>query len=313
MLVLLYGFDELVTYNNNEDNKRITNIVVYILEKFKHVILTSRPNAVKEGALEHVINVNGQSKIFTKFVENLGFGRSERYEYIRKYEFQPDDKDSLIEFIDHDDEVTSICDVPLNVEILCYLWTDENNQKQLNDYFTRTTLYELIEAQLRKWYKSKKEDSFNNDEYSQVIRFIENLSLQSLNKGHIRLIPKQIIEDHLTTENVGDQDVFIKRLEECGFLYRLHRVSNSGIQDHFFSHKTFQEYFAAKCLLRLLSGKAETEWREASVMISQKKYKSDFREILKFMAGFSMKYSITNRFWTAIISEQDEGHVVSGR
>lgn len=158
LLVLLDGFDELLN-SSTDDTKASISEVNGMLEVFDYVITTSRPKAAEEKNLF-------RKGLFTKTITNEGFDEKSRLEYINNYktsdssldkalDFQ--ERNELIDFIENDIGDKKLCNVPLNVEIICFLWSDKEIRQKLQGQITKTILYKNVERKLQHWYEDKLE------------------------------------------------------------------------------------------------------------------------------------------------------------
>lgn len=330
ILLLLDGYDEI--FNNNvfsqeieirgkkyspeEFSDLLKSEASKIIETFDNVITTSRPNAVKEG---HLLEI---SEGFTKIIENFGFDQDGRAAYINKYKYDNLDesevsakRQELISFIEHNPEVELISRVPLNVEILCKLWQNEDSRIKLRTYFSKTVLYNLIYESMNGWSEIKNTEftTLNPEEKAKLGEFIMECAYQSINnkaRDVEKIVIKKIVAKY-AGQNQEEQKNFLTKLESLGFLYPVYRHLDR-LNDHYFTHKSFQEYFAAR-YLEILLKKEEAQQKKAIEFIRTNKYKPYYLEVFKFLSGIlahnedENKEKLLEVFWRSILTENNSG------
>eukprot|EP01038_Epipyxis_sp_PR26KG_P007253 gene7253-9889_t len=326
LLLLLDGYDEIihslsvVDHNQKQSNNhmnRIKSEARSMIEAFDHVITTSRPNAPQEGGL--MLIAGG----FTKIIENIGFDREGRSEYIKKYKYDNQNevtsnsfKQDLLMFLENNEEVKDIARIPLNVEILCYLWNRDNVRKALQSGYSKTLLYSSIDGSLNDWYKEK---SFFPDESHK--RFIKEVAFYGLCDGEVRGISEKSIKiavKRYVGEVEAYQNEFIRNVVQLGYLHPVYRSDNDRLKDHYFTHKTFQEYFSALFLYDLLKSNKSEDIEQAIQFIMINKYNSYYLEVLKFLCGLIdiridvNRFKIMNMYWKAVVEEIDQSKVMGG-
>ena len=130
VLVIADGWDELSESQRSEDSFLYQLLLVDF--PLMSVVVTSRPSV--SAPLHNLACVN-------KFVEIKGFGEDDIKEYIQS-EFASDQEKAqrLIEQLEDNPLIESVCSIPLNCAIVCHLWhTLEGDLPS-----TMTQLYEKI-------------------------------------------------------------------------------------------------------------------------------------------------------------------------
>ena len=113
VLVIADGWDELDQENRSDSSFLYTFLFGNILP-FLSVLLTSRPSA--SAALHDLSTVD-------RLVEVVGFNEENVKKYIKsEFEECPEKASSLIEQLENNQVIQSVCSVPLNCAIICYLW-----------------------------------------------------------------------------------------------------------------------------------------------------------------------------------------------
>ena len=113
VLIIADGWDEL-SEEKRSKNSFIYNLLFGRLLPAAGVLLTSRPSA--SAPLHNLHTVN-------RLVEVVGFNEENVKQFIES-EFQkcPEKASSLIEQLENNPVIQSVCSVPLNCAIICYLW-----------------------------------------------------------------------------------------------------------------------------------------------------------------------------------------------
>ena len=113
VLIIADGWDELSEEKRSKDSF-IYNLLFGRLLPAAGVLLTSRPSA---SAGLHNLSV------VDRFVEVVGFNEENIRQYIEsEFEECPEKASSLIEQLENNPVIQSVCSVPLNCAIICHLW-----------------------------------------------------------------------------------------------------------------------------------------------------------------------------------------------
>ncbi|MCC8483911.1 MAG: NACHT domain-containing protein [Rickettsia endosymbiont of Labidopullus appendiculatus] len=130
ILLLLDGYDEVAHLKNEPYYKELE----YVIFQHKQVIITSRPNAVDKKMKEK----------FDRIIENTGLDNKGIEQYFTKY-FKTNTEqggkkgEELQEFLNSNAVIKDICHIPVNIAMLCYLWSE----KGLNQELTVTNISDL--------------------------------------------------------------------------------------------------------------------------------------------------------------------------
>ena len=130
VLIIADGWDEL-SEADRSDGSFLYKLLFEMLPLVS-VVLTSRPSA---SAPLHRL------PCFHRFIEIKGFNRASVEEYIQS-EFDNDKQkgDHLLERLENNPLVASLCSIPLNCAILCHLWHQWHTHKEV----LPTTMAELF-------------------------------------------------------------------------------------------------------------------------------------------------------------------------
>ena len=113
VLIIADGWDEL-SEEKRSKNSFIYNLLFGRLLPAAEVLLTSRPSA--SAPLHNLPTVD-------RLVEVVGFNEEKVKQFIEsEFEKSPEKASSLIEQLDNNPVIQSVCSVPLNCAIICFLW-----------------------------------------------------------------------------------------------------------------------------------------------------------------------------------------------
>ena len=113
VLIIVDGWDELEESQRSEDSFLYKLLFGNVLP-LASVVLTSRPSASAQ--LHDLPRVD-------RFVEVMGFNKEKIQEYIEsEFTDNPDKASLLLEQLDNNPLIASVCSVPLNCAITCNLW-----------------------------------------------------------------------------------------------------------------------------------------------------------------------------------------------
>ena len=113
VLIIADGWDEL-DHENRSDSSFLYTLLFGNIFPFLSILLTSRPSASAD--LHDLPTVD-------RLVEVVGFNEKNVKQYIElEFEECPEKASSLIEQLENNPVIQSVCSVPLNCAIICYLW-----------------------------------------------------------------------------------------------------------------------------------------------------------------------------------------------
>ncbi|XP_068698241.1 protein NLRC3-like [Montipora foliosa] len=182
-------------------------------------------------------------------LEIVGYTNEDADSYIEKYfsnHENPSLAEKMIEKLNWSPQLRELTTNPLNTALLCLVFEDSEGKFPSN----RTKLYdELVSCVLRRYCAKKEVSLYNNDP---IEAFAEQLSLL----GKMALEALLNNQAYFTGDELKCQST---EFLEFGFLSREASVSKIRPNPSYsFSHKTFQEYFAAFHLAhQLLKGDKE--------------------------------------------------------
>ncbi|CAF2143438.1 unnamed protein product [Rotaria magnacalcarata] len=298
VLWLLDGYDEIA----QNMPKSLKSLLFEQLLKTAHHILTSRPYL---NTLSYDVNM-----------EITGFTDDNIAEYVKQFFDQSKDKlkDALFKgqklqsFLKSSPTIWGIAHIPVNLELICSLWdeTPLPGTKEL----TVTALYDNITEWLCRRYlinqnsdiQMTKEDLYTD--FRKELTFLETLAFKAMQNNTIILGKELLQKVFKETEYSSKHYALILKI---GILKSIGDQSNGNQievqKDHYFVHLSFQEHFAARHLVKALSGPAP---QEAIDFIKNQKYNQRFELVFSFASGLLIESDdaqCLDTFWNAILQE----------
>ena len=243
VVIIADGWDEV-----SESNRQEGSFLYQLLfETFPlmSVVVTSRPSA--SGPLHRLPCID-------RFVEIKGFSKEDIKEYV-KSEFPSDEKKAgdLLEQLESNPLVESVCSVPLNCAIVCHLWRclEETLPSTMTQLYTKI----ILNVMLR---NIQKNDAFKNirslsnfnalpKDLQQPFWRLCEFAFQMLKKNQIIFSQEELVEVEFIPQGLALDDKIL-----CfGLLQSVETVleTGHGVSFHFL-HLTFQEFLASLYLSR---------------------------------------------------------------
>ena len=243
VLIIADGWDE-ISKNDQLKGSFLYGLLFKGHLPFASVIVTSRHSASTEFH---------KQPYFDRFVEITGFDKENIAEYIQsKFSNQPSKADHLEQQLEDNPLVESVCSVPLNCAIICYLW--QHNDKEVLPT-TMTELYSLIIRNVI--FRNIEKDPNNSanllrlsnfddlpDDLKQAWHFLCKFAFETMTKDQVTFS-----EDELDKGLESHKNVFcFGLLQQSLFL-----LDDGYGKSYHFLHRTFQEFLAAFHLAKLAS------------------------------------------------------------
>ncbi|CAF0983062.1 unnamed protein product [Adineta steineri] len=297
-LWILDGYDEIV-----QNVPSHLECLFEQLLKTPHHILTSRP-------YQNVLAYHVQMEI-------TGFTDKNIERYVQQFFDQMKDEldnssnksQELFRFLKTNRSIWGVAHIPVNLELICSLWSNEGftETKEL----TITSLYTIMIEWLCRRYLSmpdKKIQDLSRDDVNQrcekELAFLENLAFNGMKSNTIILRPN-LLRKALNEENVSLHDH--SHILNMGVLKSYNKQGiNTQIEtdkDHYFVHLSFQEYFAARYLIKAL--KQSSNHQEEMKFIQREKYNQRYALVFIFLSGLSSEDDTNtslNIFWELILT-----------
>ena len=302
ILWLLDGYDEMV----QPAPAHRQHLLDHLLETPHHIV-TSRPY---QNTLSYQVRM-----------EIIGFTDENIPKYITQFFSQVDadslsasvEEEKLLDFLKLNPRIWGIAHIPINLELICSVWsnTDWSETKAM----TVTMLYETLSTWLCRRYLEKqrgistnKINLMNQQEISDYCKnelsFLESLAFLGMERNAILLRPKLLAEasaesrSSLTTHehllNIG----LLKSVDHHGTGTRI-----LAEKDYYFVHLSFQEYFAARYLIKSLQSGSQ---QRAIKFIQRQKYNRRFTLLFRFASGLAVESNCgktIESFWNAILGK----------
>ena len=297
ILWILDGYDEFA--------QNVPSYLKRLLDKLletPHYILTSRPYL---NTLSYKVKM-----------EITGFTDKNVEEYIYQFFHQLTDElidasskgQYLLQFLHLNPRVFGVAHIPVNLELICSIWSDDDFSSTQN--LTVTTLYtKIIKWLCRRYLPRKNVDVSLNlltddeiyDECKQELEFLQCLAFEAMKENQI------IIQAALLKKVLKQLNMSLKahpHILNFGVLKASDKKGTSTCneldKDHYFIHLSFQEYFAARYIINQLT---TTSPNSAIKFIREQKYNQRYALMFTFIGGLCPKASIDDSFWSIILEE----------
>ena len=236
VLVIADGWDELSASERQEGSF----LYDLLFETFPlmSVVVTSRPFA---SAPLHRL------PCFDRFVEINGFGKDDIKEYIHcEFSSEHEKACRLLEQLEDNPLVKSVCSVPLNCAIVCHLWrfSEEVLPSTMTQLYTKIILNVILR-------NIRKKDSFKNvlslpnfdalpKELQQSFRLLCEFAFEALKKNQIVFSQEELVEFFPEGFALDEKILCFGLLQSAETVLE----TGHGVSFHFL-HLTFMEYLAA--------------------------------------------------------------------
>jgi hypothetical protein len=323
VLLLVDGYDEIAGLKGTTKYQKILNLGVF---EHPNVIMTSRPNAASTDI----------RKEFKRQIESQGLDESGIHAYIDLQFKQPGKKDQelgkdLKAFLSSNSQVKGMCQVPINMALLCIIWKDPETRTKLTQSMELKTrkdfklgqLYHELIVWLGKRYILRKNEAYKNDPSSpkgihdlsdeaileeKVFKALEQIAYESftgqglIESEHtgVLAIPGKIID---RIGRKANSPVTVEEVNSYGLLKGEGDPNKPLEQLYYFIHLTFQEYLTAFHLKELLSQKDKEQVQAVATWIAHHRNEPKYLMTLKFLAGLvsqSKDKLLVQRFWESV-------------
>lgn len=303
ILYLLDGYDEAThLYTNNTDNELprhpIPHLLLEVLLNKPNVIVSTRPHAQPETA-------------FDRELENMGFNDEQIAWYVHGFfNLIEKIKDKLeditvpsteqakecYEYLKQYPSIWGTCHVPIGLELVVSIWNGKAKLDEIKNA-TITSLYQEIAFVLQKNYlanQQRKDIRFwkptrIEENCKQEMLFLQYLAFKGLTDSESTIIlSNQLVVGALEEFKIDEDDYenFITRLCQIGVLKQIGGEGDNVLTcEYYYIHLTFQEFFAAKYLVSLLTSQDKNQQEEANTFIKEQKYIKRFQYMLWFAVG----------------------------
>jgi HEAT repeat protein len=329
ILFILDGYDEITDAIGQAHCVHLTDFLDEIVNfNYQNILVTSRPLA---------IDALGQSKIkFDRKLENIGFINENIEAYVRHFMTnakKPDQAKPMLKFLKSHPSVWGIAHVPINLELLSWLWSQGDLELATGEIKTLSKLYQTIVDRVQEAYARKLSplharplDALLGNKEKEVScsdlvnEFLGRLAYEAMQQESL-LIPKnklktavrETLKKHYKLSSPRDQEILLKSAtDRLGFLRSTRENGRSQLdQAHYFIHLSFQEFYAASYIARTLTESVENEEKTAIIQhIRTEKYMPRYQLMLWLTAGLlyqrgveqGREFSALEQLWQAILS-----------
>ena len=214
-------------------------------------------------------------------IEHVGFNDEQMQSCIKDEVSDGNQAAALLGYIHQHGNIREIAHVPVNLQILCALWQDEDygvDREELEQGSLPGLYRQFIDFT---WNRYTKKWGLADENEEEVFDTLGQIALAALEQGEVLIKPGLVT--HQVKQVKGGRDTLKARLKDAGFLLLQYVGEDKDKQQGFyeFPHLTFQEYFAGRRLAKQFLSEAT----EARKFISKHKYESQYGRTLTFMAG----------------------------
>jgi HEAT repeat protein/V8-like Glu-specific endopeptidase len=272
ILFVLDGLDEITMEENS-----LQKGIIHELLKFPHWIMTSRPHAA--GSIQADATI-----------ENVGFASKTIDLYIQK-SFQENGQ-AIIQKVRQNPLIFGLCHIPINLELVCSIL--KKSKGDITSINSMTGLYEELTLILLKRFLEKigrpmawewKPGDFEHDPHTKpLLELLESIAWTGMLERQLLFSfkTKQMENIYFKCE-LKKRDELFTQICMSGFLQSTGDSEDILSNEYSFLHLTFQEFFAARYLVRLLENREQRI--EASNLIKRVKFDSRYKVVMWFTAG----------------------------
>ena len=291
VLWLLDGYDEI-----------IQNVPPHLECLFQqmittpHHIITSRPYS-------NTLSNRVQMEITGFMDENISQYVTQFFNQIQE---ELDDASSqaqkCLEFLKVNSRVWGIAHIPVNLELICSIWSDTDWSQTI--HMTITDLYDNMTMWLCRRYLARQNITFQMSKKQlyhsckEELTFLDTVAFEAMVKNTV-LIRKELLQKVIEEINCSPQA--FQRILNIGILksYEDGPTGNQVESDkyHYFVHLSFQEYFAARYICKALKDPSD---QRVIRLIQNQKYHRYLALMFTFASGLltdANDYVSLNRFW----------------
>ncbi len=271
VLIIADGWDEL----SEENRSKVSYLYKLFFGgflPFASILLTSRPSA--SAPLHNLPSVN-------RLVEVVGFNEENIKQYIEsEFEQFPEKSSSLIEQLENNPLIQSVCSVPLNCAIVCNLWhtLDQKLPRTLTELYTQIVLSII----LRNLKKKIPDCPINLNSFDEVPNALQDTFWLICEFAYECLLLNQLVFSEVELSSrlpeVGDKLYCFGLLQSARSLLPV----GHGLSFHF-AHLTIQEFLAALHLATLPN-------EEKLKIVEANADSGRFDMVWRFMFGLASKY-----------------------
>lgn len=323
-LLLLDGYDEVAHLDPSSD-RDFSIIRKALFESYPNVMMTLRPGAL-DTLLQNTFNMQLQladfdDRAIRQYVQ-MRFGNSGAT-------FAQD----LWRFLESNPQIKEICRKPIQAELVCQLWSEEETRSKLNMHTSIGSLYSYIVLWMGKRCLANfyKKDVLGVTEYEvlshPVMAFLKDAGYLASHLG-TTVLDSRLLSEPLRNHGRSITDTLpssqtrfsaMDVVQKFGFLRPTGSGSGLSHVNHEFIHTTFQECMGAHFLKECLLSQNETRMQKAMAFMSNPPNEDRYPMVMKFLAGllahepgeegaFAIKL-----FWDSVRFDSEHVFKVEGR
>jgi ankyrin repeat protein/V8-like Glu-specific endopeptidase len=274
ILFILDGLDEAPFEEGS-----LQKTIIDELLSHPHWLLTSRPHAASEIQADTTI-------------ENVGFASKTIDVYIKKS--FPTHAQTISQKISQNPIIFGLCHIPIQLELVCSIL--QNSKGTIASISSITKLYEELILALQRRFLEKigktsawhwqPRDIEKDSELGLIFKMLESIAWKGIRAKALSFSFQRGVMQELycnsypSTESEKRESLF-KNICTSGFLQSTGDNGEFLENEYSFLHLTFQEFFAARYLARLLQHNP----KEAAKKIQEVKSNPQFQFTLAFLAG----------------------------
>jgi thioesterase domain-containing protein/predicted acylesterase/phospholipase RssA/acyl-CoA synthetase (AMP-forming)/AMP-acid ligase II/tetratricopeptide (TPR) repeat protein len=336
-LFLLDGLDEF-----NLESMHCSKAIRELLEdRDRYIILSSRPSSF---SLTLSVDL---------MLENIGFTDTNVAKYARRYfneffERNNQEKnnieqiqkakittDQFLDYLKQNHSIYGLAHVPVNLQLLCFVW--EDIQLIINDgnYLTLTTLYitmshrlwlrYILRPEIKSRLESHYKDLLTSEETAKDITpeqlkpmvnfenaFLEELAYRGIETDQV-MLDKTLVDEILQSLTMNNQEInfalFGNVEKSSGFITTAKKADlPEKNRQYYFIHRTFQEFFAAKYWVYLFTSNNEKCYEKACEILIRNKLNPQYEFVWWFVAGLLDKnyFDMCKKFFELLMSDPQD-------
>ncbi|KAF9345363.1 hypothetical protein BGX26_003227 [Mortierella sp. AD094] len=268
VLFILDGLDEIIADTQTEENIALIEFLRHLLHQ-NYVIITSRPSGAVDTSILPELDLE---------LETVGFSPDNINKYVNRVIDDPDVAKAVQKFIGQNPSIKDLVKIPVQLDVVCYSWDLLPVHAKEQSVVTMTLLYQTMVWKLfckdgNRLGKKSGGESLTIQQFKrlrgyQIERMMENeiqylsyLAYMAMQDDYQVEFKEVALLDAMeeldqVREEAGDQPLPLQLLELLKGTSFLHTADGdlreSAEQAWYFLHLTFQEYFAASWVARML-------------------------------------------------------------
>jgi HEAT repeat protein len=299
-LFVLDGWDEIQGWEVDESVETLRSLLNH-----PTVIITSRPAGVNLSSIDPM----------DLELETIGFSQENVSAYLEHEEVVSSEgmATDIKQFIQSNPFVQEVVNVPIQLDAFCYSWDEIKQMRQADHTFTVTTLYQAMIHKL--WRKDilrlEKQDHGipltaevvnalrNSKRLTRAVQsesdFLSALAFDRFQENQIEFTNREIdhVIEKLEAKGMQLPLTLESNLTKLSFLHADDHDAARDKRSYHFMHLTFQEFFAAQWLVKLLT----SDPSQVEDCVRWHKYDPRYEIVWRFMAGLLPDDAALNSFF----------------